>query len=84
MTDTVTLAPGPVIQNQGLGMTAISQGFTGLDGILGIGPTDLTENTVVGQDIVPTVSDDLFSQGTIPEEVVGVFFAPTTTPFKTI
>lgn len=78
VSDTVTLAPGLMIQNQGLGVAAISEGFTGLDGILGIGPVDLTEDTVLGQATVPTVSDNLFSQGTIPEEVVGVFFAPTT------
>ena len=47
-------------------------------GILGIGPTDLTDGTVVGAGLIPTVTDNLASQGTIPEKVVGVFFAPTT------
>lgn len=59
-------------------MAAISEGFTGLDGILGIGPVDLTEDTALLQDTIPTVSDNLLSQGTIPEEVVTVFFAPIT------
>ncbi|EJC99400.1 family A1 protease [Fomitiporia mediterranea MF3/22] len=75
--DTVTLAEGLVIENQGIGDALISQGFDGVDGILGIGPTDLTEGTVDGIDSVPTVTDNLFSQGIIPEKVVGVFFAPT-------
>ncbi|KAL5501258.1 hypothetical protein ACEPAH_9645 [Sanghuangporus vaninii] len=76
--DTVTLAEDLVITNQGIGAAAISEGFDGVDGILGIGPTDLTEGTVDGISSIPTVTDNLFSQGTISEKVVGVFFAPTT------
>lgn len=78
-TDTVTLSSDLVITGQGVGVASRSSGFSGFDGILGIGPVDLTENTVSGVSTVPTVTDNLLSQGTISEEVVGVYFAPTTT-----
>ncbi|KAJ6492302.1 aspartic peptidase domain-containing protein [Mycena sanguinolenta] len=51
-------------------------GFTGVDGIIGFGPVDLTEGTVSGAATVPTVMDNLFSQGQISAEVLGVLFAP--------
>ncbi|KAL5513855.1 hypothetical protein ACEPAG_2616 [Sanghuangporus baumii] len=78
-TDTVTLSSDLVITGQGVGVASRSSGFDGVDGILGIGPTDLTEGTVSGVSSVPTVTDNLFAQGTISEKVVGVFFAPTNT-----
>ncbi|PAV23029.1 acid protease [Pyrrhoderma noxium] len=80
-TDTVTLAPDLVITGQKIGVALLSEGFQGVDGILGVGPTDLTEGTLVTDPFgtIPTVTDNLFSQGTIEEEVLGVFFAPTTT-----
>ena len=40
---------------------------------------DLTEDTVAGEGTIPTVPDNLLAQGLISSEVVGVFFAPTTT-----
>ncbi|KAH9936082.1 acid protease [Fomitopsis serialis] len=45
-TDTVTLGTGLTIQNQSIGVASTAQGFQGVDGILGIGPVDLTSNTV--------------------------------------
>ncbi|THH06187.1 hypothetical protein EW145_g4261 [Phellinidium pouzarii] len=75
--DTVTLAEGLTISGQSIGVALISEGFDGVDGILGLGPVDLTGGTVAGASTVPTISDNLFSQGTISQEVVGVFFAPT-------
>ena len=42
-----------------------------------IGPTNLTEDTVEGVLTVPTVTDNLLSQGTISTEVVGIYFAPS-------
>ena len=38
---------------------------------------DLTEGTT-DADTVPTVTDNLFSQGTITTDVIGVSFEPTT------
>lgn len=80
VTDTVTLGPGLVIEQQQIGVAIISQGFEGVDGILGVGPVDLTQGTLQNDPnaFVPTVSDNLLSQGAISEEVLGIFFAPTT------
>ena len=75
--DTVTIGD-LAITGQHLGAALESEGFEGVDGILGIGPVDLTEDTVAGEDTVPTVTDNMLAQGLIPSEVVGVFFAPTT------
>ncbi|OBZ71216.1 Polyporopepsin [Grifola frondosa] len=78
-TDTVTLAPGLVIESQSIGVASSAQGFSGVDGILGIGPVDLTQGTVSGTESVPTVTDNLFAQGTISEDSIGIFYEPTTT-----
>ncbi|KAF5386467.1 hypothetical protein D9757_005902 [Collybiopsis confluens] len=80
--DTLTLSNALVITNQSLGGASFSQGFTTMDGILGIGPIALTDGTILGSTApvftVPTVSDNLYTQGKISNEVVGVAFAPTT------
>jgi cathepsin E len=39
---------------------------------------DLTANTISNADEAPTVTDNLFSQGTIPENLVAVSFEPAT------
>ncbi|KAF8589717.1 aspartic peptidase A1 [Ramaria rubella] len=72
--DQVTLAPNLVITNQSIGSAIFSQDFQGTDGILGIGPTDLTEGSLSSPDtttLIPTVTDNLFSQ-------LGISFEPTT------
>jgi hypothetical protein len=61
-TDQVTIASGLVIPKQSIGVASRSSGFSGVDGILGIGPVDLTEGTVASTNTVPTVTDNLFSQ----------------------
>ncbi|KDQ58191.1 hypothetical protein JAAARDRAFT_57949 [Jaapia argillacea MUCL 33604] len=82
--DTVTISSSLVIPNQSIGVADTSEGFgEGIDGIIGIGPTILTEGTVTGVTEVPTVSDNLYSQGTISTEAVGIFFAPTTSESDT-
>ena len=73
--DTVTLSPDLVISGQSIGVASSSTGVS-VDGILGVGPTDLTAGTVANTDTVPTVTDNLLSQGTISEEVLGVYFIP--------
>lgn len=78
VTDTVTLAPGLVIQNQSIGVASTAQGFDGVDGILGIGPVDLTSGTVSGAQTVPTVTDNLFAQGAISADSIGISYEPTT------
>ncbi|KJA23239.1 hypothetical protein HYPSUDRAFT_138000 [Hypholoma sublateritium FD-334 SS-4] len=77
-TDEVTLASGLVIQNQSIGVASKATGFEGVDGILGIGPVDLTTGTVSGTTTVPTVTDNLFAQKTIPTESIAISFNPTT------
>ncbi|KAF8497311.1 aspartic proteinase from Irpex Lacteus [Gautieria morchelliformis] len=78
--DQVTLTPGLVIQSQSIGVASTSTGFAGVDGILGIGPTDLTQGTLSPDIIalIPTVTDNLFSQGTIDSDEIGVSFEPAT------
>jgi len=77
-TDTVSLGSGLTVTAQSIGVASRSSGFSGVDGILGIGPTDLTEDTVSGVSTVPTVTDNLASQGVISPEVVGISYNPTT------
>lgn len=77
-TDTVTLGPGLVIENQSIGVASTAQGFDGVDGILGIGPVDLTSGTLSTGQPIPTVTDNLFSQGTISNDSIGISYQPTT------
>lgn len=75
-TDTVTLNSDLVIEKQSIGVASDSTGLDGLDGLLGLGPVDLTQGTVSNANEVPTVTDNLYAQKTIGSEVLGVFFAP--------
>ncbi|TCD70209.1 hypothetical protein EIP91_004389 [Steccherinum ochraceum] len=77
-TDTVTLGPELVIASQSIGVASTAQGFSGVDGILGVGPVDLTSGTVSDTQTVPTVVDNLFAQGTISQATLGIFYEPTT------
>ncbi|EIN11545.1 acid protease [Punctularia strigosozonata HHB-11173 SS5] len=77
-TDQVALSPDLVIPEQGIGVALIQEGFgDGIDGILGIGPVDLTDGTTLDGEEVPTVTQNLFNQGTITSNIVSVFFAPS-------
>ncbi|KAG2101065.1 acid protease, partial [Suillus discolor] len=78
-TDTVTLGPDLVIQNQGIGVASSAQGFEGVDGILGVGPADLTQGTVSNTTDVPTVTDNLYAQGTISSNSLGISYEPSST-----
>ncbi|KAG1882659.1 aspartic proteinase [Suillus subluteus] len=85
-TDTVTLGSGLTITKQSIGVASNSEGFTaGVDGVLGIGPVDLTEGSLIDEPntAIPTVVDNLYSQGTISQEVVSVLFEPTTSKTNT-
>ncbi|KAG0705810.1 acid protease [Suillus ampliporus] len=74
--DTVTLNSDLVIEKQSIGIANSSKFISGLDGILGVGPVDLTQGTVSNTYEVPTVTDNLYTQKTIGSEVLGVFFSP--------
>jgi cathepsin E len=80
-TDTVTIAPGLVITKQSIGVASTSTGFEGVDGIIGIGPVDLTLDTLspATTSTIPTVTDNLFSQGIISAHEIGVSFEPSIT-----
>jgi len=78
--DTVTLSADLVVPNQSIGVASTAQGFgNGIDGILGIGPVDLTQGTVTSTPSVPTVTDNLWNQGTVKTELIGISYIPTTT-----
>ncbi|KAJ3731179.1 putative aspartic protease [Lentinula guzmanii] len=73
------------IENQSFAVATQAQGFGGgMDGILGniqsgIGPVDLTSTTVHGISSIPTVTDNLFKQGLIKTECIGISYSPTQT-----
>lgn len=73
--DTITLGSLSITQ-QSIGIASKAEGFRGVDGVLGIGPVSLTKGTVSNTDTVPTLMDNLFSQGSINSEVLGVYFIP--------
>ncbi|TBU22553.1 acid protease [Dichomitus squalens] len=78
--DTVTIG-SMVVPNVSIGSASTSQGFEGVDGVLGLGPRDLNVGTLSpdpSSSGVPTLLDQAFREGIIPEEILGVFFAPTT------
>ncbi|KAI0059467.1 family A1 protease [Artomyces pyxidatus] len=79
-TDTVSLGNGLTVTGQSIGVASTSEGFDGFDGILGIGPDALTVGTLSPstQSTIPTVTDNLASQGVIPSDLVAVSFEPTT------
>ncbi|KAH9832517.1 acid protease [Rhodofomes roseus] len=78
--DQVTIAPDLVITNQSIGDALEYADFEGVDGIIGVGPIDLTVGTLYpAEDAeIPTVMDNALAQGLIPTEVLGVSFAPAT------
>ncbi|OJA17397.1 acid protease [Rhizopogon vesiculosus] len=79
-TVTVTLGNGLTVTDQSIGVAAASTGFTGVDGIIGLGPVDLTEGTLTDEPstTILTFTDNLYIQGVISEIVVSISFEPTT------
>ncbi|PCH39175.1 aspartic peptidase A1 [Wolfiporia cocos MD-104 SS10] len=76
--DQVTIASGFVITNQSIGDALEYADFEGVDGIIGVGPIDLTLGTLY-PDVnaeIPTVMNNALEQGLISTEVLGVSFAP--------
>ncbi|KAG0703299.1 aspartic peptidase domain-containing protein [Suillus ampliporus] len=80
--DTVTLGSGLIIIGQSIGVVSMS---TGVDGILGLGPLNLTEGTLTDEPgtTIATVTQNLYTQGEISEIVVSVSFEPTTSTSDT-
>ncbi|KZT63052.1 acid protease, partial [Daedalea quercina L-15889] len=79
-TDTITLAPGLSITQQTIGVASTSTGLTGVDGILGLGPEDLTKDTLSNEPntLIPTVVQNAYTQNLISAEEIGIAFAPIT------
>ncbi|KGQ02996.1 Polyporopepsin [Beauveria bassiana D1-5] len=75
--DKVTFA-GLTVKSQSVGSAKSAVGFNGVDGIFGLGPVGLTRNTVSNAATVPTFLDNLYKQGSIPSEVLGVYFKSET------
>lgn len=73
VTDTITLSSQLVVTNQVL--VTGSSAFTGFDGTLGLG-RDMAGD--ICSTAVPTVLDNLFAQGKIESNAVGVLFNPVT------
>lgn len=78
--DTVTLTPQLIIPRQSIGVASQSKAFDTVNGILGIGPKDLTVGTLSPDKntVVPTVTDNLYNLRTIPANQIGIFFQPFT------
>ncbi|KZT08195.1 acid protease [Laetiporus sulphureus 93-53] len=82
--DTVTLASGYAITQQSIGVASYAEGFSGVDGILGLGPEDLTCGTLSDEnECIATVTQNAYSQGLIDVEEIGVSFEPTTSDSDT-
>ncbi|KAG1845898.1 acid protease [Suillus subalutaceus] len=79
--DTVTLAADFVITNQSIGDALQYADFGGVDGIIGVGPVDLTQGTLSpdANALIPTVMNNALKQGLIKKQTLGVLFAPATT-----
>lgn len=83
-TDTVTITSSLVISKQSIGVASQSSGLNGLDGILGLGPVDLTIGTLSNTSAaIPTVVDNLFTQGIISSNEFGIFFQPVVSRHET-
>ncbi|KAG2063697.1 acid protease [Suillus decipiens] len=67
---------------QPIGVAEESAGFPNFDGVLGIGPAALTLSTMpeLSRESIPTATDNLFSQGAISENIVGMFYQPYVNP----
>jgi len=73
--DKVTVG-GLTVPRQSFGSASGNIEYSGTDGVFGIGPVDLTKGTVSNMKTVPTFLDNLYSQGTISTEVLGIYFEP--------
>ncbi|GAA93793.1 uncharacterized protein L969DRAFT_43874 [Mixia osmundae IAM 14324] len=76
--DSVNLASGLTVTKQGVSSATRSTGFTGVNGIMGVGPVDLTQGTTSRGEQIPTVIDTAYTEGFIPARILSLYFAPTT------
>ncbi|KAF9289795.1 hypothetical protein BGZ68_008640 [Mortierella alpina] len=78
-TDDVTV-DSLTIQGQSIGVKRSSSGLhdKDCDGILGLGPIGLSQGTTSGGGEIPTIIDNLYSQGIIAEPLVAISLTPST------
>ncbi|GAB5587373.1 hypothetical protein Unana1_02273 [Umbelopsis nana] len=77
-TDRVSLAPGLTIERQSIGVANYSNLGNHDDGLIGLAPVGLTVGTLSNKtQSVPTVQNNLYNDGTIDKNVIGIAFAPT-------
>jgi len=69
---------GLTVSKQLIGAANRTSGFSGVDGIFGVGPVGLTSKTVSNMKLVPTVLDNLYKSKGIWYEALGVYFKPLT------
>ncbi|KAI0081057.1 aspartic protease [Panus rudis PR-1116 ss-1] len=79
--DHVSLGSSLQVVGQSIGAATQQTGFDDVDGVLGLGPNGLTIGTLSPDttQIIPTVTDNLFSQAVISQNLLSVSFEPTTT-----
>ncbi|KAJ3477061.1 hypothetical protein NLI96_g10723 [Meripilus lineatus] len=65
-TDRLTIGSNLVVVGQSIGVAAQSEGFDDVDGVLGLGPQGLSR-----------VTDSLFTQAAITQNLVAISFQPT-------
>lgn len=77
--DSVTIASGIAISQQSIGVASDSDGIYPYDGILGIGPRNLSVGTLWpdNSSAIPTVKDNLYQEGKISQNLVALYFEPT-------
>ncbi|KAF9970209.1 hypothetical protein BGZ75_002404, partial [Mortierella antarctica] len=78
--DQVMLGPKLVLPDQSIGVASEATGFDSVDGILGLGPAELTKRTLSPDhgDTIPTVVDNMYNQGQIGAHEFGISFEPIT------
>ncbi|CAL1694483.1 unnamed protein product [Somion occarium] len=78
--DKISLGSTLTVFGQSIGVATSQTGFDDVDGILGLGPNDLTLGTLSPDTttLIPTVTDNLFSQAVISQNLVSISFEPTT------
>ncbi|KAI0660122.1 aspartic protease [Cubamyces menziesii] len=76
--DTVALGSGMTVLGQSIGVASKTFDFEGFDGVLGLGPNDLTLGTLSpdSTSTILTVVDNLFFQAAIDARVISISFEP--------
>ncbi|KAK0489835.1 aspartic peptidase domain-containing protein, partial [Armillaria luteobubalina] len=81
-TDQVNITSSLIVKSTYISVAFSSSGFSGFDGILGVsdGSSNFASGTLSSATTIPipTVTDNLYSQRSITNDQIGIYFAPTT------